>query len=49
MLRVKWEGLDSTVAVEFTKIRDGDREKLTESAYVKEILDKTDDEISWEK
>lgn len=49
VLRVKWEGLNSTVAVEFTKIRDEDRKKLTESAYVKEILDKADDEISWEK
>jgi c-di-GMP-binding flagellar brake protein YcgR len=44
--RVKWKGLTSIVAVEFTRIRDGDREKLTESTYVKEILDKSDDEIS---
>ncbi len=47
--RVKWEGLTSIVAVEFTKIRERDGEKLTESAYVKEALDKADDEISYKK
>lgn len=42
VLRVKREGFGSEVALQFIKIKSADREKLSESAYVKELIDKSD-------
>lgn len=44
--RVKWEGMTTEVALELTKIREKDREKLSESAYIKEMVDRADNELS---